>query len=94
VDPHGHRVLRAGLPTAEDTVLDFTIYKFSKGSSGEPFDRTQILFHSSWGYSGWGRALEAENEQGAWATLPLNPKALLPLTRRAFAEGHPDALRV
>lgn len=94
VEPHrGVILVRGGLPTEEDTVLDFTDFlSFRKDLLESLLKDPHATFRLFLGYSGWGAGqLEQEMAQGAWARLPLRPEWLLDgdpkgLWQRALAE--------
>jgi putative transcriptional regulator len=75
VDPQrGIILVRGGLPASEDTVLDFTDFvSFRKDLLESLLLDPTAAFRLYLGYSGWGPGqLDAEMEQGAWATMPLS----------------------
>nr|WP_320131934.1 YqgE/AlgH family protein [uncultured Holophaga sp.] len=80
VDPQrGIILVRGGMPSADDLVLDFTDFvSFRKdlleGLLLEPSAHYRLFL----GYAGWGPGqLEAEMAEGAWHTLPLEPRWVL-----------------
>ena len=80
VDPQrGIVLVRGGLPTSDDTVLDFTDFI----SYRKDLLETLLLEHAAHfrlflGYAGWGQGqLDQELEEGGWARLPLNPEWLM-----------------
>lgn len=80
VDPQrGIILVRGGLPSEDDTVLDFTDFvSFRKDLLESLLLDASAVYRLFLGYAGWGPAqLDAEMEQGAWARLPLNPEWLL-----------------
>ncbi len=80
VDPQrGIILMRGGLPTEEDTVLDFTDFvSFRKDLLESLLMDDTATYRLFLGYSGWGpNQLDAEMEQGAWVRLPLHPEWLL-----------------
>lgn len=80
VDPQrGIILMRGGLPSEEDTVLDFTDFvSFRKDLLESLLMDDTATYRLFLGYSGWGpNQLDAEMEQGAWARLPLHPEWLL-----------------
>jgi len=80
VEPQrGIILVRGGLPSEEDTVLDFTEFvSFRKDLLESLLVDGSATYRLFLGYSGWGSGqLDAEMEQGAWARLPLHPEWLL-----------------
>ena len=80
VDPQrGIIFVRGGLPSEEDTVLDFTDFvSFRKDLLESLLVDDLATYRLFLGYSGWGpNQLDAEMEQGACARLPLHPEWLL-----------------
>lgn len=80
VDPQrGIILVRGGLPSPEDTVLDFTDFlSFRKDLLETLLLDPDAAFRLFLGYAGWGPGqLDAEMEQGAWARLPLSAKWLM-----------------
>ncbi len=97
VEPHrGIILVRGGLPTEEDTVLDFTDFvSFRKDLLETLLLDPEARFRLFLGYAGWAPGqLEQEMAQGAWARLPLQPDWLMDaepktLWQRAI-QGMPD----
>ena len=80
MDPQrGIILVRGGLPSPEDTVLDFTDFlSFRKDLLETLLLDPDAAFRLFLGYAGWGPGqLDAEMEQGAWARLPLSAKWLM-----------------
>lgn len=80
VDPQrGIILVRGGLPSEEDTVLDFTDFvSFRKDLLESLLVDGTATYRLFLGYAGWGpNQLDAEMEQGAWARLPLHPEWIL-----------------
>jgi putative transcriptional regulator len=80
VDPQrGIVLVRGGLPSPEDTVLDFTDFisyrkDLLESLLVEPASRFRLFL----GYAGWGEGqLDTELDQGGWARVPLNPDWLM-----------------
>ena len=80
VDPQrGIVLVRGGLPSADDTVLDFTDFiSYRKDLLESLLVEPAARFRLFLGYAGWGAGqLDQELEGGGWARLPLNPKWLM-----------------
>jgi putative transcriptional regulator len=80
VDPQrGIVLVRGGLPSEEDIVLDFTDFvSFRKDLLESVLLDPGTPFRLFLGYSGWGPGqLDAEMEQGAWVRASLRPEWLL-----------------
>ena len=80
VDPQrGIVLVRGGLPTSDDTVLDFTDFiSYRKDLLETLLLEPSANFRLFLGYAGWGQGqLDQELEEGGWARLPLNPEWLL-----------------
>lgn len=80
VEPQrGIILVRGGLPSDEDTVLDFTDFvSFRKDLLESLLLDPEANFRLFLGYAGWGTGqLEAEMAQGAWSLLPLKPEWLM-----------------
>ena len=80
VDPQrGIVLVRGGLPTSDDTVLDFTDFiSYRKDLLESLLLEPVAKFRLFLGYAGWGQGqLDQELEDGGWARLPLNPEWLM-----------------
>jgi putative transcriptional regulator len=80
VDPQrGIVLVRGGLPSPEDTVLDFTDFiSYRKDLLESLLVEPAARFRLFLGYAGWGEGqLDLELEGGGWARLPLNPSWLM-----------------
>jgi len=80
VDPQrGIVLVRGGLPSAEDTVLDFTDFiSYRKDLLESLLVESSARFRLFLGYAGWGEGqLDDELDKGGWARLPLNPEWLM-----------------
>jgi putative transcriptional regulator len=80
VDPQrGIVLVRGGLPSPDDTVLDFTDFiSYRKDLLEALLMEPQATFRLFLGYAGWGPGqLDLELEEGGWARLPLSPEWLL-----------------
>lgn len=80
VEPQrGIILVRGGLPTEDDTVLDFTDFvSFRKDLLESLLLDPEATYRLFLGYAGWGPGqLEGEMTQGAWKILPLLPEWLL-----------------
>jgi len=72
-------LVRGGLPSAEDTVLDFTDFiSYRKDLLESLLVEPAARFRLFLGYAGWGEGqLDQELEQGGWARVPLKPEWLM-----------------
>jgi putative transcriptional regulator len=80
VDPQrGIVLVRGGLPSTDDTVLDFTDFiSYRKDLLETLLVEPAATFRLFLGYAGWGQGqLDQELEEGGWARLPLNPEWLM-----------------
>lgn len=80
VDPQrGIVLVRGGLPSADDTVLDFTDFiSYRKDLLEALLVDAEAEFRLFLGYAGWSAGqLDQELEDGGWARIPLNPQWLL-----------------
>lgn len=80
VEPQrGVILVRGGMPSEDDTVLDFTDFvSFRKDLLESLLLDPEACFRLFLGYAGWGPGqLEEEMGQGAWKRMPLNPKWLM-----------------
>lgn len=95
VEPQrGIILVRGGMPSEDDTVLDFTDFvSFRKDLLETLLLDPDARYRLFLGYAGWAAGqLEAELEQGAWSVAPLRPEWLLSdeprqLWQRAFEAG-------
>ena len=79
-DPQrGIVLVRGGMPSADDTVLDFTDFiSYRKDLLESLLVEPAARFRLFLGYAGWGEGqLDQELEGGGWARLPLNPSWLM-----------------
>jgi putative transcriptional regulator len=80
VEPHrGIILVRGGLPSSEDTVLDFTDFiSFRKDLLESLLQDPEATYRLFLGYSGWAPGqLEKEMEQSAWNRMELKPEWLM-----------------
>jgi len=80
VDPQrGIVLVRGGLPSADDTVLDFTDFiSYRKDLLESLLMESSARFRLFLGYAGWGEGqLDEELDKGGWARLPLDPEWLM-----------------
>ena len=80
VDPQrGIVLVRGGLPSTDDTVLDFTDFiSYRKDLLETLLVEPTAQFRLFLGYAGWGQGqLDQELEEGGWARLPLKPEWLM-----------------
>ncbi|MDP2875108.1 MAG: YqgE/AlgH family protein [Holophaga sp.] len=95
VEPQrGIILVRGGLPSEEDTVLNFTDFvSFRKDLLETLLLDPEACFRLFLGYAGWASGqLEAEIAQGAWAVCPVKPEWLMSeeprmLWQRAIESG-------
>jgi len=80
VDPQrGIVLVRGGMPSADDTVLDFTDFiSYRKDLLESLLLEPAARFRLFLGYAGWCEGqLDQELDIGSWARLPLNPAWLM-----------------
>jgi putative transcriptional regulator len=80
VEPQrGVILVRGGMPSEEDTVLDFTDFvSFRKDLLELLLLDPEANFRLFLGYAGWGPGqIENEMAQGAWKRMPLKPEWLM-----------------
>lgn len=80
VEPQrGIILVRGGMPSDEDTVLNFTDFiSFRKDLLESLLLDPDACYRLFLGYSGWGPGqLDVEVQQGAWAALPLRAEWLM-----------------
>lgn len=98
VDPQrGIILVRGGLPSPEDLVLDFTDFvSFRKDLLETLLLDAQATYRLYLGYAGWGPGqLEGELAQGAWILLPLDGKWVMrPDAREVWQEAFEAASRL